>query len=231
MNDNSAFDKWNVFYNEAPKRGGVNIWPNDVLVRLMKGKYIPGIVSPSYKDKKILEIGFGSGNLLRFFGTLDMELYGVEVHEDICEQTTKNLKSLNFDADLKLGDNKSIPFPDNYFDYLVSWDVLHYEGTEERIDKAIEEYARVLKSGARFFISTLAPKHTILNGSKTVGSHMYEIGRDDDFRKGQVFFYFDSPNYIEYYFSKYFSDIHIGRSTIDLITEVNDTFAITGVKP
>ncbi|MDP8213175.1 MAG: class I SAM-dependent methyltransferase [Candidatus Zapsychrus exili] len=225
MKKDKAFTDWMNFYCKQNK--GL-MWPNETLVRLFKGSYMPG-VRKNYKGKKVLEVGFGVGNNLMFCGTLDMELFGVEVHKDICDHATKRMEELGHNADLKVGKNSKIPFKDNSFDYIVSWDVLHYEGREDLIVKAISEYSRVLKPGGRFFISTVAPKHTILRKSKTLGNHQYEIGREDDFRKGETFFYFDSKEYIKFYFSKYFSKIDVGRVTLDYFTEVNDTFIITAV--
>ena len=95
---------------------------------------------------------------------------------------------------------------------------------------AIEEYRRVLKPGGRFFISTTGPEHLILKDSRTLGAHRYQIGRADDFRKGQVFFYFDAPNYIQHYFAEHFKDVLVGRTHDLLFTATLDWFIITGVK-
>lgn len=219
-------DKWKKFYCDS---GLGMVWPNESLVRFFKGNYIAGF-QDEYQRKKVLDIGFGTGNNLMFFGTLGMELHGVEIHEEICQKGVERLREMGYESDLRPGDNRNIPFPDEYFDYIVPWDVLHYEGEENRIIEAIAEYHRVLKPGGRIFLSTVAPDHTILNGSETLGNHQYRIGRDDDFRKGQIFFYFDAPQYLKFYFSKYFVDILIGRSTLDNFVEINDTFFLTGVR-
>ena len=226
MNDTKAFEKWRQFYCDS-KAGA--LWPNESLVRMFKGKYIPEF-KEEYKDKKLLDIGFGTGNNLIFFGTLGMKLYGTEIHEEICQKGTARVKELGYEADLQTGDNRNIPYQDGFFDYLVSWDVIHYEGEENRINKAIAEYHRVLKPGGRLFLSTVAPDHSILRDSKIHGCHQYKIGRKDEFRKGQIFFYFDSPQYLKFYFDKYFSNILVGRANLDYFTEVNDTFILTGQK-
>jgi ubiquinone/menaquinone biosynthesis C-methylase UbiE len=225
MKNTEAFTQWMNFYCKQQK--GL-MWPNETLVRFFKGSYMPGF-RESYAGKSVLEVGFGTGNNLMFCGTLGMELFGVEVHEDICQQIGKKIKEMGYDADLRVGRNSEIPFPDDSFDYIVSWDVIHYEGCEERIIKAVKEYSRVLKPGGRVFLSTVAPDHTILRKSKTLGNHQYEIGREDDFRKGEIFFYFDSPNYLDFYFSGHFSEIKVGRVTLDYFTEVNDTFILSAL--
>lgn len=220
-----AFDKWQKFY--CQKQQGL-MWPNETLVRFFKATYMPGH-KENYENKKVLDIGFGTGNNLMFLGTLGMKLYGIEVQKDICEQGMDRLMKMGYSADFRVGTNAEIPFKDNFFDYILSWDVLHYEGQEDKIKKAIKEYHRVLKPGGRLYLSTVAPRHTILKDSETLGIHQYRIGLKTDFRKGQVFFYFDRPEYIQFYFSSYFSDVQVGRVTLDYFGDINDTFIMTAV--
>jgi ubiquinone/menaquinone biosynthesis C-methylase UbiE len=205
------------------------MWPSETLVRLFKGNYVLGL-EKDYTGKKIIDIGFGGGNNLIFLASLGLSLYGTEVREEICETVRKKLARLDYEADLRVGTNRQLPFQDNEFDFLVSWNVLHYEDNEQAIREAIAQYCRVLKPGGRIFISTTGPEHLILRDSKTLGGHRYHIGRGDDFRKGEVFFYFDAPNYIRHYFSEYFSDILVGRTQDFLFSETLDWFIITGVK-
>ena len=108
--------------------------------------------------------------------------------------------------------------------------MIHYEENEDNMLKAIQEYRRVLRPGGRFFLSTTGPEDQILEQSAILGAHRYEIGREVDFRKGEVYFYFDSSDYIKYYFSKFFSDVMVGRTRSHLMTQVVDAFVATGVK-
>ncbi len=48
------------------------------------------------------------------------------------------------------------------FNFLISWNVLHYEPTVEGIAARIAEYARALKPGDRLNLSTTGPDHKIL---------------------------------------------------------------------
>ena len=46
----------------------------------------------------------------------------------------------------KVGKNKKIPFEDNYFDILVSWNSYYYMGSkEDHFEKHRDEIQRVLK--------------------------------------------------------------------------------------
>jgi ubiquinone/menaquinone biosynthesis C-methylase UbiE len=135
----NAFDKWADSYRQAAASDTELMWPSETLVRLFKGHYIPGL-DRDYRGKRVLEVGAGNGNNLVFLATLGLELYGTEVHDDICKLGMERLAKFGFQADIRTGTNRALPFPDNYFDHLVSWNVLHYEQTEETILEALAEF-------------------------------------------------------------------------------------------
>ena len=227
--ERSDYIEWANFYKKASAQGIELVWPSETLVRLFKGDYIP-YIDKNYEGKKIIDVGFGMGNNLLFFGTLGMELYGVEVNQEIINIVENKLKKMGYNPILKVGSNRNIPFKDNEFDFLVSWNVLHYEDSESKILEALREYRRVLKPKGRIFVSTTGPRHKILKEAETLGNHLYKIKRKDDFRRGKIFFYFDACNYIHFYFSKYFSEVMVGRIYDFLFTETLDWFIVTGIK-
>ena len=229
MKTKDSFGKWTEEYQKEAKINSELGWPSETLIRLFKGSYIPGL-DKNYQGKKLLEVGFGNANNMQFLATLGFKLAGTEVSETICQIATKKLSAKGYSVDLKVGTNRSLPFPDHYFDFLVSWNVIHYESNEKHMREAIAEHARVMKPGARFFLSTTGPKHKILEGSQKIGDHLYQIGRSDDFRQGEVFFYFDAPDYIRSYFGEYFKDILVGRTHDFMMTETLDWWIATGVK-
>jgi ubiquinone/menaquinone biosynthesis C-methylase UbiE len=222
-------EKWTQAYREFMNDGTELMWPSETLIRLFKGNYVPDM-DRNYAGKKVLEVGVGRGNNLVFLASLGMELCGTELSEEICTDANTKLNKLGYNADLRVGTNRQLPFPDNSFDFLVSWSVIHYEDNEDDMRKAIAEYARVLKPNGRVFVQTTGPEHKILLNSTTLGSHRYQIGRPDDFRAGQVFFYFDAPNYIEMYFGESFKNVMVGRTHDHLFTETLDWFVVTGTK-
>jgi ubiquinone/menaquinone biosynthesis C-methylase UbiE len=221
---------WAEAYQFYSQTRGELSHPTETLIRLFKGDYVTG-EKIEYQGKSILDVGFGNGNNTMLFASLGMEVSGVEIHQDICELVNKKFLKIGIEVDLQVGTNQDLPFDDNTFDFLVSWNVLHYEGDEEGIKAGIKEYARVLKPNGRLFLSTTGPKHKILKNGKSLGNHLYEIGRDDDFRKGQIHFFFDSENYLDFYFSPHFKEIKTGRIEDQLFREKLDWWLLTGVKP
>ena len=229
MTTESPTHGWKEFYQRAAQKGFELLWPNETLVRLLKGKYIPGL-NRDYAEKRVLEVGCGNGNNLLFLATLGLELSATEIADEICEATRQKLQQFGVNAMIKTGRNRSLPFDSNSFDLLVSWNVIHYEDNETAMREAIAEYARVLNPGGRFLLSTTGPEHLILKDSRTLGGHRYQIGREDDFRKGQVFFYFDAPNYVQHYFGQSFREVMVGRAHDTLFSAVQDYWIVTGLK-
>lgn len=223
-----AHDWAEAYASDAQKRQELT-YPTETLVRLFRGDYVTG-EQLHLDGKSVLDVGFGAGNNTIYLASLGMNVYGVEIHQSICDQLENKLSQLGMSADLRVGENRSLPFPDNSFDYLVSWNVLHYEGTEKNICEGIKEYSRVLKKGGRLFLSTTGPTHKILLNSKTLGNHCYQIGRPNDFREGQQHFFFDATNYIEFYFAPSFKELQIGRIEDSLFREKLDWWLVTGIK-
>ena len=232
-NNVSMVKDWADAYKSYKETGIELSSPSETLIRLLKGNYLTG-KALNVSGKSILDVGFGNGNNLALYASLGMKIYGTEIHDDICNQVLETTLRAGIKADLRVGTNRDIPFEDHSFDYLISWNVLHYEGNESRIKEAIKEYARVLKPGGRIILSTGGPENRILRDGTayctTLGNHLYEISRADDFRIGQVHFFFDSSNYLEYYFTPFFGEIQTGRLQDNLFREKIDWLLFTGIK-
>ncbi|MBM3553946.1 MAG: class I SAM-dependent methyltransferase [Alphaproteobacteria bacterium] len=224
-----SFDLWSRSFAEYQASGLNAGWPSENLVRIFKGIYIPGFPK-EYKGLKVLDVGCGNGNNLIFLGTLGFRLYGTEVRAPILDLIKDNTRRFGFEVDVKVGFNRELPWPDATFDYLVSWDVIHYETDEADLRKGLREYARVLKPGGRLMLQTCGPDNWVLDGCSPLGNHRYRITRDDDFRKGEVFCIVESRRYAELYFGEVFNEVRVGRVTDDLFGLVNDHFLVTGLK-
>lgn len=227
MSEIKAATAWTTATKQLLAAGQALGYPSETLVRVVKGKYIPD-VPRSFDGLRALDVGFGAGNNLRFLHSLGMQVAGTEISEEFCGEIRNRLSEDGIEADLRVGKNTALPFESASFDFLVSWNVIHYEDNEQAMIAAIREYARVLKPGGRLLLSTTGPEHKILDGGRTLGRHRYEIGRADDFRKGTVYFYFDAENYIRHYFGMAFDEVLTGRTHDRLFTETLDWFIVTG---
>ncbi|HQS83351.1 MAG: SAM-dependent methyltransferase [Alphaproteobacteria bacterium 16-39-46] len=102
-----------------------------------------------YQGKKILEIGCGLGSMLMNWARNGADCTGVDLNPTSIEQSKKRFEILGLNADIRLEDANHLPFPDNTFDYVYSWGVLHHS---PNLDVSIKELFRVLKPGGGFGI-------------------------------------------------------------------------------
>lgn len=102
--------------------------------------------------KTILDIGCGYGWCeLNFLGRGVQKIVGVERSEKDLNTIKKNISHERLE--LKVASATSLPFLENSFDTIVSWEVIEHipKGSEKLM---FSEVARVLKQGGVFYLST-----------------------------------------------------------------------------
>lgn len=99
---------------------------------------------PSARGRRILEIGVGLGADHQSFAEAGAELYGIDLTERAVDHTQQRLQAFGFQSNLAVGDAESLNFPDESFDLVYSWGVLHHSPDTPQ---AIAEVHRVLKRG------------------------------------------------------------------------------------
>jgi len=96
---------------------------------------------PNNQDIKVLDLGCGTGFLLKSLIKRYKSVYGIDVSPDMPNKI--NIKDKNLKK-LAVGDAENIKFPDNFFDVIVYRGVLHHL---ENPELALNEAHRVLKKG------------------------------------------------------------------------------------
>lgn len=87
--------------------------------------------------KNCLDVGCGNGSLVYFLRLFGIDAYGVDLSKHAVELAGQKVKPY-----LRIGDVTDIPYKDNQFDLVLTFDVLeHVE--RDKIKKAIEETVRV----------------------------------------------------------------------------------------
>jgi protein-L-isoaspartate(D-aspartate) O-methyltransferase len=89
----------------------------------------------------VLDVGCGKGFLLYDFTKVvpDLELYGVDISEYAVFNAKEEIKDR-----LQVGNATSLPYPDDYFDFVFSITTLHNLHCYD-LDKALREIERVSK--------------------------------------------------------------------------------------
>jgi SAM-dependent methyltransferase len=103
----------------------------------------------STAGQKVLEIGVGVGSDHVRFARAGAELHGIDLTERAVELVGRRLALEGLASDLRVADAEELPFPDDSFDVVYSWGVLHHTPDTAR---AIAEAVRVARPGGRLCI-------------------------------------------------------------------------------
>ena len=134
------------------KQWGYDYWDGDRRINYGGYRYMPGRWAPvgqamidHYGLKpghKILDIGCGKGFQLYELTQLlpGLEVHGVDVSSYAIENGKEEIKD-----HLQVGNANSLPFPDDYFDFVFSVTALHNLHNYD-LDKALREMERVGKN-------------------------------------------------------------------------------------
>jgi len=103
--------------------------------------------------KKILDLGCGSGRHLIYLAKNNFDVYGIDIAKSGIKIAKNWLKDKNLKAQLKIGDiYQKLPYPDNFFDAIISIQTLHHARVE-KIRKLMKEIERILKPKGLIFVT------------------------------------------------------------------------------
>lgn len=107
-------------------------------------------------NKKILDIGTGTGFLSIMLAEMRYEVVGLDISEEMMERARKKATDRGVKVEFKLGDAEYLPFETGSFDAIVNRAVLW---TLPDPKNAIAEWRRVLKPGGKlcFFLHEPRP--------------------------------------------------------------------------
>ena len=94
--------------------------------------------------QEVLEIGVGLGADHQRFAECGARLTGIDLTSRAVEHTRRRLDAFGLASRLSTGDAEALAFPDDSFDVVYSWGVLHHSPNTPR---AFREVLRVLKPG------------------------------------------------------------------------------------
>jgi SAM-dependent methyltransferase len=167
-------DKWTKYYLNLNSV----MQPNEYLLKLLLGNYkgkknflLGKANSQRPFDKlKCLDSSCGDGRNIPLLLKLGFNVFGTEISDQICEKAQNNIRSLGVKlpkANLKKAFNNSLPFKNEFFDFLISWNAIYYLNDEEQeISENFDEVSRVLKKGSYFIASVPGPKCFSILGAK-----------------------------------------------------------------
>ena len=111
---------------------------------------------------RVLDAGCGRGETLLACAREGAEVAGIDYSEAAVEITKETLEEYP-DADIRVGDITSLPWPDNSFDRIQNSDVVEHLDPHQTVP-ALTEFYRVLKPGGFLLLHT-APNRLFMNWS------------------------------------------------------------------
>ncbi|HWR02668.1 MAG TPA: methyltransferase domain-containing protein [Humidesulfovibrio sp.] len=103
----------------------------------------------AFAGKHVLEIGVGHGTDLLQFAKHGAHCHGIDITDRHMELTKRNFSLRGFEVDIRRSDATAICHPDESFDCVYSFGVIHHI---PEADKVFAEVRRVLKPGGVFFV-------------------------------------------------------------------------------
>lgn len=98
----------------------------------------------------ILDVGAGRGKFLREMAKLGFKVFGVEVNPDYIKEAGSLAEAEKLIVEIIQGKAESLPFPDNYFDFVNCAEVTEHV---ENLMQVCKEIFRVLKTSSYAYIS------------------------------------------------------------------------------
>ncbi|MCK4476899.1 class I SAM-dependent methyltransferase, partial [Candidatus Bathyarchaeota archaeon] len=83
-------------------------------------------------ERTVLDCGAGGNNPpLQIFSDYGFETYGIEISGEALKQAQNFCKENNLKLDLLKGDMRKIPFKDEAFSFVYTWNAIHMMSKED----------------------------------------------------------------------------------------------------
>src|SRR3546814_1821518 len=79
--------------------------------------------------QKVLDLGCLYQNNLMPFADRGLDLYGVEINDDMVAVATERAADLGMAVEIAAGHNRALPFPDGTFDFVLSINTIDRKST------------------------------------------------------------------------------------------------------
>jgi SAM-dependent methyltransferase len=215
------------------KNKSKHLYPTEWIIRTMLGNY-PGLKfdRSKYPGGKILDLGFGDGRNMSLLNNCGLDIYGVEITQDTLDIVEESLAAINVKATLKVGTNTSIPFEDNFFDYVLASSACYYVDAGSSFSDNLNEITRVLKPGGYFIANyPIYPTNFIFeNAIPAEDGHVIIQNDIYGIRNGYKFKAFSSNEEIIAALSGKYDDISLGSCVDDYYGVRNHVFISTAKK-
>jgi 2-polyprenyl-3-methyl-5-hydroxy-6-metoxy-1,4-benzoquinol methylase len=99
--------------------------------------------------KDVLEVGCGSGFAVQLFAEAGARVTAVDLTDWAVTTTSTRLETFGLKADVRRADGEDLPFPDESFDLVFSWGVIHHSSDMEKV---LRELIRVCRPAGKLVL-------------------------------------------------------------------------------
>ena len=97
---------------------------------------------PLPEGARVLDAGCGIGVCARYYARKRYRVYAVDISPRAVDITRRSFELLGLEGEVQVGNVEQLPYPDQFFDAVVSNGVIHHTPQTEQ---AVGEFYRVLK--------------------------------------------------------------------------------------
>jgi len=148
--EGNPMEVWNQAWNSAEGRQDW-LTPDPFVVACLPQLQANGV-------QRVLDLGFGVGRHAIRFAQAGFEVYGVDMSEHGLAYAQGWAAREGLTIHLTNGDMITLPYADDFFDAIVTWNVI-YHGTVAVIQQTIDELERVLKPQGYLICTLLSTRH------------------------------------------------------------------------
>lgn len=108
--------------------------------------------------RRILDLGCGTGRHVIYLANRGFDVYGLDIAPTGLANTIHTLNKRGLTAHITLHDMITLPYDSQYFDAVISVQVIHHNKLKE-IKKTVHEITRVLAPNGLIWITVPVSKH------------------------------------------------------------------------
>ncbi len=138
----------------------------------------------------VLDLGCGVGRHALFLASQGFKVFATDASPNGLAVTEKTVREAGFQIDARPSPMTRLPYPDNFFDYILAWNVI-YHGTPDIVMKSVDEIQRVLRTGGLFQGTLLSKRDTYYGKGCQIDRNTFILETDDE-EKNHPHFYCDA---------------------------------------
>jgi tellurite methyltransferase len=162
--------RWDKYWRDDAYVARNWVEPDPEIVRLAP-------VMQEQRVQRVLDLGCGVGRHLLYLSRQGFEVHGLDISSAGVERCRKELEQQRLQATVHVADMLHIPYPDAFFDWVLSVQVIHHT-TAATLRQAIRHVHAKLRPGGYFFVTFPPAENADADGGREIEPRT--LLREDD---------------------------------------------------